>query len=150
MPAGSFARFARRKKVKAETHPDSCTTTHSPRERVSRNGFNLHSHCTMLRICCVPTGVVGSGAFAAFSLSRSWGSGGWSQIPKTERSPFVENRLGQAGRAPHRYATREKLWQSIHTAPETHAYKLQMCSLHFACSSWYVYVVAASLRLVPY
>ena len=93
MPAGSFARFARRKKVKAETHPDSCTTTHSPRERVSRNGFNLHSDCTMLRICCVPTGVVGSGAFAAFSL---WF---WGLVPDSQDRALSVRRksLGAGG-----------------------------------------------------
>ena len=38
-----------------------------------------------------------------------------------------------------------------YTQHQTHTHtSFQMCSLHFACSSWYVYVVAASLRLVPY
>ena len=84
-------------------------------------------------------------------LSRCRAAGVLGAGPRFPRpSALRSSKIAWGSRAPHRHATREKLWQSIHTAPDTHAYKFQMCSLHFACSSWYVYAVAASLRLVPY
>lgn len=125
MPAGSFARFARRKKVKAEMHPDSCTTTHSPRERVSRNGFNLHSDCThaedMLRAHrrCWLRG------FCCFLVVAQLGF--WGLVPDSQDRALSVRRksLGAAGR--HIAMQRARSCGNQYTQHQTHTHTSFKC-----------------------
>ena len=133
-----------------------CTQIHAPpRTALASVSLGTASTCIptapMLRICCVPTGVVGSGAFAAFSLSRSWGSGGWSQIPKTERSPFVENRLGQPGATSPcnaREAVAINTHSTRHTRIQVSNVFLALCLFELVCLCRCCFITSSSI-LIP-